>query len=148
VDGGNTTSGGWNKQQIEALQARFDQNTSPVTSEAGMIPNNSWQPTYPVDPPYNPSIAGPEISTGSTYLCGDQNVSTPFIAQQATDLPPPPAYPATGYNSGHYTTLVNTSIPASIHGKLPYSISPYIQPDPGTNEQSVAPSAPSLVSKY
>jgi len=141
----NTTSSGWNKPQIDALQTRFDQSMTPDISEEGVIPKNSSESTYSKDPPYNPSIAGPDIRTGSTYLSmpsGDQEVSTPFLKQQDTDLPPP-AYPPTGYSANHYTTPANPLVPPSLHQELPYSISPYL----GTNEQSLAPTAPSVVNK-
>ena len=113
----DTTSSGWNKSQIDALQARFDQSVSPSISEEGVIPKTSSKPTYSRDP------HGPEIRTGSTYLSipsEDQEVSTPFLIHQDTDLPPP-AYPGTRYSSDHYTSTVNPLVPASIHQELPYS---------------------------
>jgi len=134
-----TTTSGWNKLQIDALQARFDQSLTPDIAKEGGIPKNNSKPTYSRDPPYIPSIAGPDLSIPS----GDQDVSTPFLIQQDTDLPPP-AYPGTGYSSDHYTTPANPSV----HQGLPYSFSPYIQPYLGTNEQSFAPTAPSVIKKY
>jgi len=109
-----------------SLQERFDKSMSPDFSEEGVISKSSSKPTYPRDPPYNPSIAGPDIRTGSTYLStpsGDQEVSTPFLIQQDTDLPPP-AYRGTGYSS-----TANPLVPTSIHQELPYSIreAPLIQ---------------------
>ena len=85
---------------------------TPDIAKEGGIPKNNSKPTYSRDPPYIPSIAGPDLSIPS----GDQDVSTPFLIQQDTDLPPP-AYPGTGYSSDHYTTPANPSV----HQGLPYS---------------------------
>jgi len=113
----DTTSSGWNKSQIDALQARFDQSMPPDISKEGVIPKTSSKPTYSRDPP------GPEIRTGSylSILSGEQDVSTPFLIQQDTDLPPPPPYPGTGNSSDHYTSPAIHSVSSSIHQELPYT---------------------------